>query len=95
MFASGLDDSRCVMDLHLNKPLRFRPFRVLMYASYVIVMVWIALATTLAGYNAVWGPDGEALRAREACAEAHRAAKERAARSELVEPPSCVLVAVE
>jgi nitrate reductase NapE component len=49
-----------------RKPPLYRAFRVALYSLYGLVAAWLIGAITLAIWQSVFGPPGDALRAREA-----------------------------
>ncbi len=60
----GLPDE-AVLRRAEEKPPLYRFFRGGIYVAYMLVVVWFVLGVIFAAYHAVWGPEGQALRAQE------------------------------
>lgn len=48
-----------------EKPPLYRAFRTALYVTYLLVVAWFVIAIIVGAYNAVWGPQGQALAAKE------------------------------
>lgn len=54
-----------------EKPPMYRFFRLAMYISYMVVVVWLVVSIIVGAWNSVWGPQGHAVQAKQAATAPH------------------------